>query len=99
MTIHAHRSARYRGVDVRHVIEYQAEVVAGDLLEIHAGVTKIGTKSITVFYRMTNLGSNETAATLEAVCVLFDLEKRQAIALSDELRDKASKHLVQPQES
>jgi acyl-CoA thioester hydrolase len=86
-------------VDVRHIIEYQAEVVAGDLLEIRAGVAKIGTKSMTVFYRMTNLGTNETAATLEAVCVLFDLKKRKAIALSDELRDLASKHLVQPQDS
>ena len=81
--------------DVRHLIEYQAEVAVGDLLEIRAGVTKIGTKSITVFYEMTNLGTNETAATLEVVCVLFDLKKRKAVALSDELRDMASKHLVQ----
>ena len=60
--------------DVRHVINYQAEVAAGDLLEIHAGLNKIGTKSTTIFYEIRNLGSHEVAATLECTCVLFDLQ-------------------------
>ena len=81
-------------VDVRHVIEYQAEVTAGDLLEIRAGLMKIGTKSITVYYEMTNFRNNETAATMEVVYVLFDLEKRKGLALTDELREQASKYLV-----
>lgn len=80
--------------DVRHVIEYRAEVAAGDVLEIRAGLTRIGTKSITIFYEMTNLGKNETAATLECVCVLFDLQTRESIELSDQLRESASKHLI-----
>ena len=80
--------------DVRHVIEYRAEVTAGDVLEIRAGLTKIGTKSITIFYEMTNLGKNEMSATLECVCVLFDLQTRESIELSDQLRESASKHLI-----
>ena len=80
--------------DVRHLIEYRAEVAVGDVLEIRAGLTKIGTKSITIFYEMTNLGNNETAATLECVCVLFDLQTRESIELSDQLRESASKHLI-----
>jgi len=81
-------------VDARHLIEYQAEVTAGDLLEIRACLIRIGTKSITVSYEMTNLGNNETAATMEVIYVLFDLKKRKGLALTDELREKASKHLV-----
>lgn len=81
-------------VDVRHVIEYRTEVLAGNVLEVRAGLTKIGNKSITIFYEMTNLGKNEIAATLECVCVLFDLEKRESIALSEQLRESASKHLI-----
>ncbi|MCH8056449.1 MAG: acyl-CoA thioesterase [Proteobacteria bacterium] len=81
-------------VDARHLIEYQAEVTAGDLLEIHACLTRVGTKSITVYYEMTNFGNNEKAATMEVIYVLFDLEKRKGLALTDELREKASKHLV-----
>tara|TARA_B100000745_G_C19982778_1_gene332967 strand:+ start:125 stop:640 length:516 start_codon:yes stop_codon:yes gene_type:complete len=80
--------------DVRHIIEYRAEVTTGDVLEIRAELIKIGTKSITIFYEMTNLGNNETAATLECVCVLFDLQTRESIELSEQLRELASQHLI-----
>ena len=82
-------------VDARHVIEYQREVLAGDLLEISAGVTRIDNKSMTVCYDMKNLGDNETAATMEVVYVLFDLQERHGIALTDELREMAQKHLLE----
>jgi len=81
--------------DVRHVTDYQAEVAAGDLLEISACVTQIGTKSITMRYEMKNLGSGEIAAQQEVVCVLFDLHERKAVPLSDELNEMAAKHLEQ----
>ena len=82
-------------VDVRQLIEYQAEVAAGDLLEIRAALTRIGTKSITVSYKMTNLGDNQTAATMEVIYVLFDLQKRKGLVLTDELREKASAYVVE----
>lgn len=80
--------------DVRHVIEYVAEVNAGDVLETRAGIAKIGNKSITIRYEMQNLGENELAATLECVCCLFDLKARKAIPLTDELRERAERHLI-----
>ena len=54
-------------VDVRHLIEYRNEVAPGGLLEIHACLTRIGTKSMTARYEMKNLGSNAVAATMEVV--------------------------------
>ena len=86
-------------MDVRHVIEYRNEVTAGGLLEIQACMTKIGNKSITVNYEMINLGNNKTAATLESVLVLFDLEKRTGLTITDDLRERASKHLVEQEDS
>ena len=80
-------------VDVRHVIEYQAEVSAGDVLEIRASLVKIGSKSITARYEMINLGKDEVAATLECIYVLFDMQARAGLVLSDQLRQAASKHL------
>ena len=80
-------------VDVRHLVEYLAEVSAGDVLEVRASMVKIGTKSITARYEMINLGRNELAATLECVYVLFDMNKREGLALTDELRRAAAKHL------
>jgi len=79
--------------DVRHVIEYQSEVSAGDLLEIRAGIVKVGTNSVTIRYDMFNIVRDELAATLECVCVLFDLEKRKAKPLSDQQRQQATQHM------
>ena len=80
--------------DVQHIIQYIAEVNAGDVLEVKAGIRKIGNKSITIFYEMTNLGEKEVAASLECVCVLFDLKARKAMPLTDELRACAEQHLI-----
>ncbi len=80
--------------DARHIIEYKAEVLAGDVLVVRSGLIKVGTKSITIFYEMANLNKNEIAATLECVCVLIDLQARKSIELSENLRDMASKHLI-----
>ncbi|MEC9064694.1 MAG: acyl-CoA thioesterase, partial [Pseudomonadota bacterium] len=55
---------RIAWADVQHTIDYKAEVSAGDILEIEAKLTKIGNKSITIYYEMKNLGNNEVAATL-----------------------------------
>ena len=52
---------------------------------------------MTVCYEMTKLGDNEIAATMEVVYVFFDLEERKGNALTDELREQASKYLVEGQ--
>jgi acyl-CoA thioester hydrolase len=84
--------------DARHIIEYKAEVLAGDVLVVRSGLTRVGSKSITIFYEMANLNKNEIAATLECVCVLIDLQARQSIKLSEQLRELASQHLMETAE-
>jgi acyl-CoA thioester hydrolase len=86
-------------VDVRHVIEYQAEVSTGDILEVHAGLQRIGGKSITILYEMRNLSTGELSATLESSCVLFDTNARKAVALDDEMRQQAQSQLIPESES
>jgi len=44
---------------------------------------------------MKNLGSNEVAATLKCICVLFDLHTRKSVEISEELRELASKYLIE----
>jgi len=92
-TISAEESRKFGWTDVRHVIEYKAEVSAGDVLEIRAYLQKIGTRSFTVLYEMINLAGDEVAATLESVCVYFDLEGRCAMALTDEMKERAQPYL------
>jgi acyl-CoA thioester hydrolase len=79
--------------DVKHVIEYQAEVHAGDLLEVRGCITKVGNKSIGIRYEMMNSAKDELAATLECVCVLIDLESRKAVPLSDKQRTQATRYM------
>lgn len=83
------RDGDFGCVDVKHTIEYKNEVNAGDLLEVSARLLKLGGKSLTVSYEMTKLASGEVAATLESVMVLFDLNKRRAVTIPDNLRAKA----------
>ena len=79
--------------DVRHLIEYQAEVAEGDLLDITAALVKVGNKSITVSYHMQNISRNELAATLESTSVYFDLQARVAIPITAAMRQTAQVHL------
>ena len=80
--------------DVRHVIDYQAEVAAGDLLDITAQLVKVGNKSITVIYSMHNRSRAELAATLESTSVYFDLLARVAIPITESMKTAASAHLI-----
>lgn len=79
--------------DVRHIINYQDEVKAGDLLEVRAELLKVGGKSMTTSYEMVNLGNGKIAATLEGVMVLFDLGERRAVTIPDDLRGIADRHV------
>ena len=40
-----------------------------------------------------DLGKNEVAASLQVISVLFDLELRESVKISEELKQLASKHL------
>lgn len=84
---------RFGWVDVRHTINYNTEVAAGDLLEVRAALRKVGGKSMTTAYEMINLGSGDVAATLDAVMVLFDLEKRHAVTIPEDLRELAEQQI------
>jgi acyl-CoA thioester hydrolase len=92
-TISGHDSRKFGWADVRHVIEYKSEVSAGDVLETRAYLQKLGTKSFTVVYEMVDLAKDEVVATQESICVFFDLEARQAIPITDEMRVRAQQYI------
>jgi len=75
--------------DVKHEIEYLDEVASGDLLEVSGSLVKLGGKSMIVRYEMFNRTRNKLAATLVSTSVLFDLNERKAILISDEMRAQA----------
>lgn len=83
-------------VDVRHELDFRAEVKAGELLEIRACLERLGAKSMVAQYDMRKRGTGEVAATLQATYVLFDLQARRALPLDDRLRNQASQFLNLP---
>ena len=81
-------------VDVRHEVDFQDEIHAGELLEIRARLERVGWKSLVARYDMVKRGSGSLAATLQATYVLFDLQARRALPLDDTLREQATRHLA-----
>lgn len=80
--------------DVRHVIEYKKELRAGDLVRCESAVLRVGGKSITTFHRLFDAASGELCATLECITVQYDLERRCAVPLVEELRRGAEAALA-----
>ena len=74
--------------DVSHHIEYLKEVHAGALLVIESKPVRIGGKSVEYQLEMKSVKGDEIYARLTAVTVQFDLEKRCAIPVLDEIREK-----------
>jgi acyl-CoA thioester hydrolase len=79
--------------DVRHEIDYEAEVGAGDLLQINGSLEKLGGKSVTLVYEMHNLTRKQRAARLTSIAVCFDTRARKAVPIPDDWRTKARAHL------
>ena len=83
-------STRRGWVDVRHEINYRRELLSGDLLVTRSFVARVGTKSITYEHRIHRAQeAKEICATMVGVAVFFDLERRVAIEITEELRRAA----------
>ena len=74
--------------DVSHHIEYLKEVHQGELVLIESKPLRVGNKSIECQLEMKSVKSDEIYARLTAVTVQFDLEKRCAIPVLDEVREQ-----------
>lgn len=81
--------------DVNHQIDYQWELHAGALLEIHGGITQLGNSSFTACYQMQEKITGDVAATLTAKVVYFDLIARRSLELTEALRKKMDAWLLQ----
>ncbi len=75
--------------DVRHVIDYRKELLAGDLVRCDSAVLRVGGKSITTAHNLYDATTGDLCASLECVTVQYDLARRQAIPLLDGIRSKA----------
>ena len=75
--------------DVKHEIEYAAEIPPGSLVHIDAAIQRVGGKSISYRQRLMLTGSEEEAASCSATTVLFSLTERKAVEVPQVIRENA----------
>lgn len=74
--------------DVKHSLEYLAEVRAGSLVKIEGKVLAVGNSSMTYFLEMREVGKEDIAARFEAKTVFFDLVARRSMPLTEAMRER-----------
>lgn len=75
--------------DVRQLIEYKKEAVAGNLLLIRTTLVRLGTTSIEYRHELVNAETRELHSSSAQVTVLFDLSQRRAVPLTGAIRSRA----------
>ena len=76
-------------VDVRNELDFLAEITAGTVVEVFAGIRRIGTKSLTIASELRRANSDDVCARMLAIITRFDLTARRAVALSQPLIESA----------
>ena len=81
--------------DVRHEIDYKAEVPEGALVHVDCEVLRVGNSSITYRQTMVLSESTEIAAVNKATSVLFDLKQRGTAPIPSTMRENASDFMAE----
>jgi acyl-CoA thioester hydrolase len=77
-------------------IRYLAEMHAGDLIAVRAGIVKVGEKSLHVMQQMRNAETGAVAAEWRAVAVHLDRATRRGIPFPPEVAVRARSMIVTP---
>lgn len=83
-------------VSAKATTTFIKELVAGDLIRIDGAITRLGTKSATLEFRMFHADTGVQHAAYEVVEVLFDPTTRSSAPIPSSLHSILSQHLVEP---
>jgi acyl-CoA thioester hydrolase len=81
--------------DVSHTINYSHEVPLGALFQIDIALLRVGRRAISYRQQVILSDSKEVAATCDAVSVLFDLDKREAVEAPEAIRENGGPFTLQ----
>jgi acyl-CoA thioester hydrolase len=68
--------------------DFKAELIAGDVIALQSGVHAIGHKSAEFRHELINVASGQTVMSTTFKCVLLDLERRIAVEVPPDIRDR-----------
>ncbi|WP_288130529.1 acyl-CoA thioesterase [Microbulbifer sp.] len=81
--------------DVRHEIDYKAEVPEGALVHVECEALRVGNSSITYRQILVLTETGEVAAVNKATSVLFDLKRRGTAFIPDVMREKVKPYMAE----
>ena len=80
--------AHNRGlVAVKQEISYQAELLAGDVLEVRSQMRQVGDRRVVFYHEMRNGQSGEVCAGTELTGVYIDRERRKSCPFPPEIAE------------
>lgn len=81
---------------VRAESDFKSEVVAGEVISLQTGLEEVGNRSAVFRHRLIKVEDGTIAFETVFRCVLFDLEKRRAAIIPDDIRRKAERYVSGP---
>lgn len=80
---------------VSQKIEYKRELRAGDTVSVRSTIAAVGNTSLRIEHEMRNDDTADVVATMTVVAVHLDLVTREPRRLPDDIRERATRHLLQ----
>jgi acyl-CoA thioester hydrolase len=80
---------------VRQTIDYRRELVPGDTIVVRSWIGGFGRASFRFCHRMAAAQGDAVAAEMDAVGVIVDRERRKALPIWPELRQRAAAFLIE----
>lgn len=68
--------------------DFTAELIAGDVIALRSRVEAIGRKSAEFHHELINVGTGVAVMSTKFKCVLLDLERRAAVEVPGDIRDR-----------
>jgi acyl-CoA thioester hydrolase len=68
--------------------DFSAELIAGDVIALQSEVQAIGHKSAEFRHELINVANGQTVMSTRFKCVLLDLERRVAVEVPPDIRDR-----------
>lgn len=81
-------------VIVHSEADYLQSLKAGDLLEVHVGVERIGSSSFTILYHI--FRDNEMVGIAKTIHCCLSAKERQKVVIPERFKAMLTKHLVRP---
>jgi acyl-CoA thioester hydrolase len=94
MTPASMKQKNLRVAIVRQNYQFLEELRGGELVEIKSGFLAIGEKYFRFIHQMYNDETGKMVATCDSVAVQASLESGKSVPMTDELQEKAKRHLV-----